>query len=90
VWQYKFDDVVKGTGTIWENPNDTNPETRFIILQGSRLGVGNYLDTKHIPSFRAISYMTGQNRRLDKKWTDSYSRDVDGSPLIINILFMQD
>jgi len=85
VWQYKFDDVVKGTGTIWENPNDTNLETRFMILQGSRLGVGNYLDTKHIPSFRAISYMTGQEMwRLDMKWTDSYSRDADGSPLVIN------
>jgi outer membrane protein assembly factor BamB len=85
VWQYKYDDVVKGTGTIWENPNDTNPATRYLILQGSRLGVGNYLDTRQIPSFRAINYMTGQEVwRLDVKWTESYSRDADGSPLIIN------
>jgi outer membrane protein assembly factor BamB len=85
VWQYKFDDVVKGTGTIWINPYDENPATRYLILQGSRLGVGNYLDTPHIPSFRAISYMTGEEVwRLDVKWTDSYSRDADGSPLIIN------
>jgi outer membrane protein assembly factor BamB len=85
VWQYKFDDVVKGTGTIWENPYDKNPATRYIILQGSRLGVGNYLDTRQIPSFRAINYMTGKEEwRLDVKWTDSYSRDADGSPLIIN------
>jgi outer membrane protein assembly factor BamB len=85
VWQYKFDDVVKGTGTIWENPNDENPATKYLILQGSRLGVGNYLDTRHIPSFRAINYMTGEEVwRLDVKWTDSYSRDADGSPLIIN------
>jgi outer membrane protein assembly factor BamB len=85
VWEYGFDDVVKGTGTIWENLKDSNPETRFVILQGSRLGVGNYLDTKHIPSFRAISYMTGKELwRLDVKWTGSYSRDADGSPLIIN------
>ena len=85
IWQYGFDDVIKGTGTIWENPDDTNLLTRFIILQGSRLGVGNYLDSKHVPSFRAIGYMTGQELwRLDMKWTDSYSRDADGSPLIIN------
>jgi outer membrane protein assembly factor BamB len=85
IWQYEFDDVVKGTGTIWENPKDSNPDTRFIILQGSRLGVGNYLDTKHIPSFRAVSYMTGKELwRLDVKLTDSYSRDADGSPLIIH------
>jgi outer membrane protein assembly factor BamB len=85
VWQYQFDDVVKGTGTIWENQKEDDPATRYIILQGSRLGVGNYLDTPHIPSFRAISYITGKEIwRLDVKWTDSYSRDADGSPLIIN------
>jgi outer membrane protein assembly factor BamB len=85
VWQYPFDDVVKGTGTIWENLKDDDPALRYILLQGSRLGVGNYLDTPHIPSFRAISYITGEEVwRLDVKWTDSYSRDADGSPLIIN------
>jgi outer membrane protein assembly factor BamB len=83
-WQYKFDDVVKGTGTIWNAPDSFPPENQLIILQGSRLGVGNYLDTKHIPSYRAISYFTGKELwRLDVKWTDSYSRDVDGSALIV-------
>lgn len=85
IWQYKFDDVVKGTGTIWEAPDTFPPENRLIILQGSRLGVGNYLDSKHIPSYRAISYYSGLELwRLDVKWTDSYSRDADGSALIIN------
>ncbi len=84
VWQYKFDDVVKGTGTIWINPSARNTEEKYIILQGSRLGVGNYLDTKYIPSYRAISYITGKELwRMNVKWTDSYSRDVDGSALII-------
>ena len=84
-WQYKFDDVVKGTGTIWIAPDSFPPENQLIILQGSRLGVGNYLDTRHIPSYRAISYFTGRELwRLDVKWTDSYSRDVDGSALILN------
>lgn len=83
VWQYKYDDVIKGTGTIWENPDSTEPENKLVILQGSRLGVGNYLDSKHIPSYRAISYFTGKELwRLDVKWTRSYSRDVDGSALI--------
>lgn len=83
VWQYKFDDVIKGTGTLWENPNNSEPENKIVILQGSRLGVGNYLDSKHIPSYRAISYFTGKELwRLDAKWTESYSRDVDGSALI--------
>ncbi len=87
VWQYKFDDVIKGTGTIWKNTNDVRLEEKYIILQGSRLGVGNYLDTKHIPSYRGISLQSGKELwRLDVKWTDSYSRDVDGSALIIDSL----
>ncbi|MBN1598983.1 MAG: PQQ-binding-like beta-propeller repeat protein [Bacteroidales bacterium] len=86
VWQYKFDDVVKGTGTIWTTPDTFPPENRLIILQGSRLGVGNYLDTKYIPSYRAISYFSGKELwRLDVKWMkESYSRDADGSALILN------
>ena len=85
VWEYKFDDVVKGTGTFWINNYTDCEEEKYIILQGSRLGVGNYLDSKHIPSYRAISFLTGKELwRLDSKWTDSYSRDVDGSALIIN------
>lgn len=85
VWQYTFDDVVKGTGTIWVNPDTSETENKIVILQGSRLGVGNYLDSKYIPSLRAISYFTGKELwRLDVKWTASYSRDCDGSALIYN------
>lgn len=85
VWQYKFDDVIKGTGTIYEAPDTVPIENRLAILQGSRLGNGNFLDSKHIPSYRAVSYFTGKELwRLDVKWTRSYSRDVDGSALIYN------
>lgn len=85
IWKYKFDDVVKGTGTIWENKNAVEAENAYVLLQGSRLGVGNYLDYDHIPSYRAISLITGRELwRHDSKWTDSYSRDVDASALIIN------
>lgn len=85
IWQYEFDDVVKGTGTIWVNNNPDKPENALVILQGSRLGVGNFLDSKYIPSYRAISYFTGEELwRMDQKWTHSYSRDVDGSALVLN------
>ena len=85
IWQYKFDDVVKGTGTIWINNYPDNPENGMVILQGSRLGTQHFLDAKHIPSYRAISYYSGEELwRMDQKWTHSYSRDVDGSALILN------
>ena len=83
-WQYEFDDVIKGTGTFWENSKATTDEHRYVLLQGSRLGVGNYLDSKHVPSYRAVSYLTGKELwRLDVKWDASYSRDVDASALML-------
>lgn len=85
VWTYQFDDVVKGTGTIWENKHEDDPEKRYVIFQGSRLGTHHFLDAKIVPSFRAVSYMTGKELwRFNVKWTHSYSRDVDGSPLVIH------
>lgn len=85
VWQYEFDDVIKGTGTIWVNKHTDEPDNSLVILQGSRLGTDHFLDAKHIPSYRAISYFTGKELwRMDQKWTHSYSRDVDGSALILN------
>jgi len=85
IWQYKFDDVVKGTGTLWINNNPDKSENGIVILQGSRLGTHHFLDAKHIPSYRAISYYSGKELwRMDQKWTHSYSRDVDGSALILN------
>jgi len=84
IWEYAFDDVVKGTGSLWQNSKAKHPDDALLILQGSRLGVGNFLDTPHIPSYRAISYFTGKELwRLDVKWTDSYSRDADGSALVL-------
>lgn len=84
IWKYQFDDVIKGTGTLWHQPQYEEPENRLVILQGSRLGVGNYLDSDYIPSYRAISYFTGEELwRLNVKWTHSYSRDVDGSALMM-------
>ncbi|MFN8257288.1 MAG: hypothetical protein U0W24_16455 [Bacteroidales bacterium] len=85
VWQYKFEDILKATGTIWENKLETRDEYRYIIMQGSRLGFWNSHDDKYIPSFRAVSLLTGKELwRLNVKKTDSYSRDVDGSAVVVD------
>ncbi len=85
IWKCKFDDIIKGTGTIWENPHPNNPENRFVIMQGSRYGVQNDWYQKVIPSFRAISLLTGKELwRMNVRQSYSYSRDVDGSALVIN------
>jgi len=84
VWQYTFDDILKGSPTFWENTSETDPEKRYVILQGSRMGRFNTLETEIVPSFRAVSYLTGKELwRMNSKRTDCYSRDVDGSALIV-------
>jgi len=83
-WQYKFDDVIKGTGTIWENPEPAGPDEAYVILQGSRLGLENTTHSKLVPSFRGISLSSGEELwRLNVRKTRSYSRDVDGSALVL-------
>lgn len=85
VWKYKFDDVIKSTGSFWENPNLAfDDPDKYVIFQGSRLGFGNCVYTsKIVPSYRAISYKTGKELwRYNVRKGPSYSRDVDGTAII--------
>jgi outer membrane protein assembly factor BamB len=78
VWRYEFDDVIKGSSTIYIDEKAT-PENRIVILQGSRSGSGG---KKVVPSFRAISFRTGKEIwKLDIRRTPSYSQDNDSSAL---------
>lgn len=84
VWSYEYDDVIKGTGSIWDNADAEKPEDRLVILQGSRLGNQNSLSAPEVYSYRAISYMTGEELwRMNSKRSSSYSRDVDASAITI-------
>lgn len=85
IWEYKFDDVIKGTGTLWMNSAAINLEESIVILQGSRRGLENDLYSRYVPSYRAVSYFSGKELwRMNSIQTASYSRDVDGSALIHN------
>ena len=82
VWKYQFDDVIKGTGCLWPYTDPKTDQQKLLILQGSRLGVS--FKAKVVPSYRAIDYQTGQEVwRLNSEATASYSRDVDGTALIV-------
>lgn len=86
-WQYAFDDVIKGTATIWIDPDPESPQDRLLVMQGSRLGNGNYLGTDTIPSFRAISFFTGKEVwRMNVERGPSFSRDVDGSAIVVDTM----
>jgi outer membrane protein assembly factor BamB len=78
VWRYKFDDVIKGSSTIYLDET-ASEDNKIVILQGSRTG----LPKKGLaPSFRAISFRTGEEIwKLDIRKTLSYSRDNDSSAL---------
>ena len=85
IWSYPYDDIIKGTGTIYINDTASDPNHRVLILQGSRLGNNNNLSSKEVWSYRAISYFTGEEVwRMNIERGKSYSRDVDASALIIN------
>lgn len=84
IWEYTYDDILKGTGTIWINDSAVDPLNRVMILQGSRKGVCNSLCAPIAESYRAVSYFTGKEIwRMNVEHTDSYSRDVDASALIL-------
>ncbi|MDC0230406.1 hypothetical protein OAK19_00435 [Aureispira] len=83
VWQYLFDDVIKGTGSVWINHKARELKDFCIILQGSRAGKSIYSGLT--PSYRAVSYFTGEELwRLNSTRTASYSRDVDASALLFH------
>ena len=85
IWSYQYDDIIKGTGTIYVNDTAKDPNQRILIMQGSRLGNQNNLSSKEVWSYRAISYFTGNEVwRMNVERGKSYSRDVDASALIVN------
>ncbi len=86
VWKYEFDDVIKSTGSFWVNPNKSydHPD-KYVVIQGSRLGFENDIKDKIIPSYRAVSFRTGKELwRYNVRKGPSYSRDVDGTALILD------
>lgn len=82
IWEYEFDDALKGTGSLWQSPKG-----EWLILQGSRRGVENSTWSSNIYPFRAITYQEGEERwryHVLRGKTSSYSADVDATPLIVN------
>jgi outer membrane protein assembly factor BamB len=82
IWAYEYDDVIKGSPSFWENTYDWG-DNRFMILQGSRRGNQNTINSPTVYSFRAISYLTGKPIwYYNVKRSRSYSRDVDASAFV--------
>ncbi|GAB4303167.1 MAG: hypothetical protein Kow0068_25610 [Marinilabiliales bacterium] len=85
IWEYEFDDIIKSTGCVYINKTTNSRKYKYLILQGSRIGLNVLFNDSVAPSYRAVSYITGEEIwKLNIRKTESYSRDVDGTALIIN------
>ena len=84
IWAYGFDDVIKGAATLM--PIYRGGRDLVLILQGSRMGFNKNLGSAVVTSFRAIDADGREAWRLNLRRTDSYSRDVDASALVLDTL----
>ena len=85
VWEAKFDDIVKSSPTVIEDPDPKDEDDRFIVLAGSRRGYPLDLDDPAVAPYRAFSLRTGNELwRLPVPQTRCYSRDCDASGLYVD------
>ena len=82
VWEAPFDDIVKSSPTVIEDPEPDGEDERYVVLAGSRRGYPLDLDDPDVAPYRAFSFKTGKELwRLPVPQTRCYSRDCDASGL---------
>lgn len=80
VWNYKFNDVIKGSSSVYIDKT-AEEDNRIVVLQGSRSSLAR---GGIAPSFRAVSFRTGKEIwKLNIRRTASYSQDNDSSALYL-------
>jgi outer membrane protein assembly factor BamB len=80
LWAYAFDDVIKGSPTVFEMPGTG----RLAVVCGSRRGFPRGMDDPTIAPVRCVDFETGEELwRLPVPRTKSYSRDADSSPVLV-------
>jgi outer membrane protein assembly factor BamB len=80
LWAYEFDDVIKGSPTVFRMP-DTG---KLAVVSGSRRGFPRSITDPSIAPVRCVDFETGEELwRLTAPRTRSYSRDADSSPIMI-------
>jgi outer membrane protein assembly factor BamB len=80
VWAYEFDDVIKGSPTVFRMP-DTG---KLAVVCGSRRGFPRPIGDPSIAPVRCVDFETGKELwRITVPRTKSYSRDADSSPILV-------
>jgi outer membrane protein assembly factor BamB len=85
VWAYRFDDIIKSSPSVYENPDATGDDDRFVVVAGSRRGYPYKLADPRVAPYRAIAFGSGEELwRLPVPQTRCYSRDCDGSGFFLD------
>jgi len=80
VWAYRYDDIIKSSSAVFENPEPTGPDDRYVVVAGSRRGYPYKLADPRVAPVRALAFGSGKELwRLPVPQTRCYSRDCDGS-----------
>ncbi len=80
LWSYAFDDVIKGSPTVFRMP-DTG---KLAVVCGSRRGFPRAMSDPSIAPIRCVDFETGEELwRMTSPTSKSYSRDADSSPIMI-------
>jgi outer membrane protein assembly factor BamB len=80
VWEYRFDDIIKSSPSVFKNPSPTGPDDKYIVVAGSRRGYPYKLADERVAPLRAMTFGSGKELwRLPVPQTRCYSRDCDGS-----------
>lgn len=80
LWEREYDDILKSSPSVFENPSATGTVDRYIVCAGSRRGYPTKLDDPDIAPYRAFTLGKGDELwRLPVPRTAAYTRDCDGS-----------
>ena len=85
LWAYDFGDVIKSSPSVIANPHPTSADDKYLVLAGSRRGLGLAMGDPRIASYRAVSFGSGQEEwRLPVPRTLNYTQDCDGSGFVLD------
>jgi len=80
VWEYKYDDIIKSSPSVFRNPDATGADDTYIVCAGSRRGYPLELADPSVAPYRALTFGSGKELwRLPVPQSACYSRDCDGS-----------
>jgi outer membrane protein assembly factor BamB len=85
VWEYKYDDIIKSSPSVFKNPQPAGADDAYIVCAGSRRGYPLAIDDPNVAPYRAVTFGSGKELwRLPVPKTASYSRDTDGSGFFLD------